>query len=127
MSVAVNLGRDLGMSWNGDHPPTWNWARVPTWNGKWSSVGPYILALSVPVAVVAGHLEWNSDQKLEWNWNCSTPQSVKLQLAIAGAFPACTAVAEGDSPAVERYVAMPAYFRRYSLAIKKKILQFLDN
>ena len=118
MSVAVSLGRDLGMSWNGDHPLTWNWVRVPTWNGKWSSVDLYILASSVPVV---GHLEWNSDQKLEWNWNCSTPQPVKLQLVIAGAFLACTAVAEGDSPAVERYVMMPAYFRHYNLARKNTV------
>ncbi len=119
MTVAVNLGRDLGTSWNGDHPLTWNWVRVLTWNGKWSSVGLYILASSVPVAVVAGHLEWNSDRKLEWNWNCSTPQLVKLQLVIVGAFLVCTAVAEGDSPAAERYVVTPAYLHRYSLAIKK--------
>ena len=56
---------------------------------------------------------------------------MKLQLAIAGAFPACTAVAEGDSPAVEPYVVTPAYFRRCSLAIKKNgsfwIIDFIDK
>ena len=97
---------------------TWNWVRVPTWNGKWPSVGLYILALSVPVVVVVGHLEWNSDQKLEWNWNCSTPQLVKLQLVIAGACSAYIVVAEGDFPAAEQYVVTPAYFRHCSLEIK---------
>ena len=79
----------------------WNWVRVLTWNGKWPSVGLCILASSVPAAVVVGHLEWNTDRKPEWNWDCSIPGLVRLQLVIAEAFLVCTAVAvEGDFPAV---------------------------